>query len=105
MSLSLMTPRPFKFVALALLAFVPVLLPAQEGSAKEEERMAALGRNEGQQWYSPRTKVSVGFRFLNSGGRVDFSNLGSVPFFYAIVPASAGAVNRLYSNGQVLVDA
>lgn len=99
-----MTSRSFKLTALALVAAAPVLLPAQESTAKEEERMAALSRNEGQQWYSPRTKVSVGFRFLSSGGRVDFSNLGTVPFLYEPIPASAGEVSRFYSNGKIRAD-
>lgn len=101
-----MTSRLTQFAALALFVAAPVLVPAQDsGSAKEEERLAALGRNEADQWYSPRSRVTVGFRFLTSGGRVDFGKLGSVPFLHAIVPASAGAANRLYSNGQVLLDA
>lgn len=101
-----MTSRLTKYAALALFAAAPALLPAQDsGSAKEEERLAALGRNEADQWYSPRSRVTVGFRFLSNGGRVDFGNLGTVNFLHPIVPASSGAANRFYSNGQVTVDA
>jgi hypothetical protein len=99
-----MMSRSFPFAALALIAAAPALLPAQDSTAKEDARMAALSRNEGQLWYAPRSRITVGFRALNSGGRVDFGNLGNVPFVFDVIPASSGAVNRLYNTGQVLVD-
>lgn len=100
-----MIPRLLKTTAFALLAATPALLPAQaDTSAREDMRLDALSRNQGQ-WFSPRSKITVGFRMLNSGAKVDFGNLGSVGFMNPIVPASEGAVSRGYSNGAVLLDA
>jgi hypothetical protein len=99
-----MTQRFLKTSFVALLASLPALLPAQsEISGKEEERLEALARSEGE-WKAPKGKLSVSFRILNSGGKVDFTNLGTVPTTTSIVPASAGLVQRVYSNGTVRVD-
>ncbi len=97
-----MMPR-FRPVALALLAALPAFLNAQETSAKEEERMSQLARNDGM-WYTPKTRVSVGIRILDSGGKVSFGNLGTVPFIHEIIPASEGAVVRSYNDGQIGLD-
>ncbi len=94
----------FRSAALVLLAALPVVLTAQETSAKEEERMSQLARNDGM-WYTPKTRVSVGIRILDSGGKVEFGNLGSVPFLNEIIPATSGAVVRSYSDGEVRRDA
>jgi hypothetical protein len=99
-----MTLRLLKTASLTALLSLPVLLPAQtETSGKEDERLEALARSEGE-WYVPKTKVSVGFRMLNSGGQVDFKNLGSVPSIRNIAPISAGAVTRVYDNGRIFTD-
>ncbi len=105
MPFSLMTLRLLKTASLIALACVPALLPAQtETSGKEEERLEALARSQSE-WYVPKTKLSVGFRVLNSGGKVTFGHLGDVPSNRAAVPpASAGAVERQYSNGVVSID-
>lgn len=94
----------FRSVALVLLAAMPALLSAQETSAKEEERLSQLARNDGM-WYTPKTRVSVGIRILDSGGRVNFGNLGSVPMLNTIIPAAEGAVVRVYNDGEVRLDA
>ncbi|AOS45364.1 hypothetical protein Verru16b_02445 [Lacunisphaera limnophila] len=99
-----MIPRLLKPTALALLAALPALLPAQtDTTAREDMRMEDLSRNQGQ-WFSPRSKLTVGFRVLNSGATVDFGKLGGVSSLNPIVPASAGAVDRGYSNGSVILD-
>lgn len=69
----------------------------------EDERMQQIARQNEEEWAGPKSKVTVGFRVLNSGGTVNFSNLGSVPA-KVIAPASEGAVNRVYDNGYVLGD-
>lgn len=100
-----MIPRLLQTTVLALLAALPAHLSAQTNtSTREDMRMDALSRNQGQ-WFSPRSKITVGFRVLDSGGRVDFGNLGSVSFETPIIPASEGAVSRSYSNGAVMADA
>jgi hypothetical protein len=99
-----MTSRSLSFAALALIAAAPAVLPAQDTTAKEDARMAALSRNEGELWYRPRSRITVGFRVLKSDSRVDFKNLGTVESTFAIIPASEGAVNRFYTTGQVTVD-
>lgn len=101
MPLSDMIPRLLKPTAVLLfLATLPAGLNAQETSAREDMRLDSLSRNQGQ-WFSPRSKLTVAFRVLNSGAQVDFGGLGSVPFVNPIVPASEGAVTRGYSNGAV----
>ncbi len=98
-----MTLRPLlPFVAFTLLA-APVLLTAQTSSS-EEERLEKL-MSDSAQWYVPRTTVSIGFRMLSSGGKVNFGNLGSVPFEIDVPALSEGEVNRSYNNGAVLKDA
>ncbi|MDQ5980185.1 MAG: hypothetical protein QG602_3160 [Verrucomicrobiota bacterium] len=82
---------------------MPALLSAQETSAAEEDRMSQLSRSDGM-WYTPKTRVSVGLRILDSGGKVNFGNLGTVPFVHEIIPATDGAVVRNYSDGQVGLD-
>lgn len=104
MHFSPMTQRLLKTASLIALLSLPALLPAQtETSGKEDERLEALARSEGE-WYAPKTKISVGFRMLNSGGKVDFSNLGSVPTIRDIAPVSAGAAARVYDNGRIFPD-
>ncbi len=101
-----MTLRLLKTATLITLASLPAMLSAQaDTSGKEEERLAALSRAEGGEWYVPKTKISIGFRMLNSGGKVDFSNLGAVPTIRTIAPNSKGAVQRVYDNGTVFTDA
>jgi hypothetical protein len=97
-----MTKRSLQVAALFFVATLPAVLPAQETTGMEEERMKALtARNaEQEQWFGPRNKISIGFRFLTSGGHVDFGNLGAVPAKF-IAPASAGATTRVYDNGYV----
>ncbi len=101
-----MTLRSLKVPSLLLIAALPAFLSAQETTGMEEERMKALTeRNaEAEQWFGPRNKISVGFRFLTSGGHVDFGNLGAVPM-KEVAPASDGAVTRVYDNGYVSKDA
>lgn len=87
----------------ALVGF-PLSAFAQNISAKEEERLQAL-QSAGEQWFAPRNKTSIGFRLLNSGGKVEFKNLGSV-LARTITPASEEAnVNRVYDTGTVFADA
>ena len=97
-----MTLRPLlPLAALALIA-APVLLTAQTSSS-EEERLEKLMADSAQ-WYVPKTTVSIGFRMLNSGGKVAFGNLGSVAFDAEVAPLSAGLVDRVYDNGAVRAD-
>ncbi len=99
-----MIHRLLKPSATALLAVLAVLpLSAQETSAREDMRLDNLSRNQGQ-WFSPRSKLTIGFRMLDSGAAVDFGGLGSVPFANPIVPAAQGAAHRAYSNGAVGLD-
>ncbi len=100
-----MTPRSLQVAIALLLASLPALLPAQEISGMEEERMKALeARNaQAEQWFGPRNKVLVAFRLLSSGGRVDFGNLGAVQAKF-IAPASFGAIDRVYDTGSVSAD-
>lgn len=89
--------------ALALLAALPACLSAQEASAKEEERLNALARDD-MQWREPRNHITVGVRMLSAGGRIDFANLGER--VAAPVPGiAAGVVARNYDDGAVGVDA
>lgn len=88
-------------VALTLVA-APAVLTAQTSSS-EEERLEKLMADSAQ-WYVPRTTVSVGFRMLNSGGKVAFGNLGTVAFESEVAPISAGSVDRVYDNGAVRAD-
>lgn len=91
--------------ALAALVAAPVLAHAQaEISAAEEQRLEALAR-ENAEIYLPKSHVTVGFRVLNSGGRVNFGNLGSVAFDLTVKPISDGSVDRVYDNGSVHADA
>lgn len=104
MSISLMTLRLLKTASLIALVCAPAMLSAQsEISGKEEERLEALARSQGE-WVAPKSKLSVGFRILSSGGRVDFKNLGIVPARLSVAPASDGVVQRVYDNGAVGVD-
>jgi len=97
-----MTLRPLLPLAALTLIAAPVLLPAQTSSS-EEERLEKL-MSDSTQWYVPKTTVSVGFRMLNSGGKVAFGNLGSVAFDGDVAPISAGSVDRVYDNGAVRAD-
>ena len=98
-----MIPRSLSFASVLLLASLPATLLAQETSGREDERLETLAARTQKEWIGPRNKVSVGFRLLDSGGKVDFGNLGPVPA-KLIAPASAGAVNRVYDNGTVSAD-
>lgn len=98
-----MKQRSLSLASLLLLAGLPVLLPAQETTGIEDERMQELAKRQDEEWIGPKNKTSVGFRVLNSGGTVRFGNLGSIPA-KSVAPASAGAVNRVYDNGYVLAD-
>lgn len=101
-----MTLRSLRLVALASVAAVPALLPAQETSGKEDERMEALVKAENQalQWFGPRNKVSIGFRVLNSAGTVHFGNLGSVKARANPPTGTATNVDRVYDNGKISAD-
>lgn len=103
--ISHMPPRSLPVALFSLLASLPALLPAQETTGIEDERMQELmARNAAaEQWFGPRNKVSAGFRLLSSGGNVEFGNLGAVPA-RAFVPASAGNVTRTYDDGEVQAD-
>ena len=104
MPFSLMTLRSLKVISLLALLTAPALLIAQsETTGKEEERLEALARSQGE-WNTPKSKISVGFRVLSSGGRVDFKNLGIVPAIVAPAAASDGVVTRAYNNGAVTAD-
>lgn len=98
-----MTSRLFPIACLALLSALPGLLNAQETSAKEDERMNALMQQDFV-YREPRTRITVGVRMINSGGKVNFGNLGERTAA-AVAPASEGAVDRVYDNGTVFADA
>lgn len=101
-----MTLRSLKIIPLFVLGCLPALLPAQvETTGKEEERLEQLARSQGEWAAAPKSKLSVGFRVMSSGGQVDFQNLGAVPSSLTIAPASAGLVTREYHNGSVRADA
>ena len=107
MAFPFMTLRSLQFTTLLALTFSPILLFAQaEISSKEEERLEALAR-EDSEWYAPKNSLTVGFRVLGSGGKVQFGKLGVVPFNYAspvAVPLAGDGINRVYDNGYVNVD-
>ncbi len=98
-----MTHRSLQIASVLLLASLPMIGRAQETTGKEDERMENLAARNQQEWMGPRNKVDVGIRFLNSGGKVAFGNLGAIPA-KPIAPASAGAVDRVYDNGTVNAD-
>jgi hypothetical protein len=99
-----MTLRSFSKVCLLATAICPALLHAQsDTSAKEDERMDVLAREQGA-WAAPKHRFSVGVRILSSGAKVDFQNLGSVPSNFTISPVSEGLKNRSYTDGTVSVD-
>jgi len=100
-----MTLRPLKSLAALTLIFLPALLPAQTATSSSEEVRLEKLMADSAQWYVPRSKVSVGFRVLSSGGKVHFGNLGSVAFDATIAPITAGVVDRTYDNGSVNLDA
>jgi hypothetical protein len=102
MPFSFMTLRSLKFVTILSSIAVPALLLAQ-ASSSEEERLQRLMADSAQ-WYVPKSRVSIGFRVLSDGGKVNFGNLGSVAFNGEVAPLSAGAVDRLYDNGAVRAD-
>ena len=96
--------RSLKFTALLVLSAAPTLLFAQaEISSKEEERLAALAR-EDSEWYAPKNSLTVGFRVLGSGAGVHFGNLGIVNYNTTIAPASFGIGKRTYNDGYVDLD-
>lgn len=97
-----MTLRPFPKLAALILLGLPALVAAQESSS-EEERLQRL-MSDTSAWYVPQHRVSIGFRMLNSGGKVSFGNLGSVPFEITVPALSEGAVARSYNNGAVNTD-
>jgi len=103
MPLFSMYQRSLPLFALLALVSLPALLPAQETTGIEDERMQAIAARKEEEWFGPRNKVNIGFRVLNTGGTVGFSNLGAVPA-KIVAPASEGAVNRIYDNGDVLAD-
>lgn len=95
---------PSHALLLALVVSVfPVAVSAQQTSGIEEERMAALAARNERQWQGPRNKVSVSFHILDSGGTVNFNNLGTIPAGI-VPPISAGNVDRVYDNGTVHSD-
>ncbi len=97
--------RSLKFAVFSALLAGPAIMSAQnELSASEEQRLEALAREQAEV-YLPRNSVTVGFRVLSSGAKVNFSKLGSVDFNHPIAPLTAGAIARSYDNGQVLTDA
>ena len=104
MQLPFMTLRLLPTAAAITLLVAPLFLSAQEISASEEERLEALARADAEV-YTPKTTVTVGFRMLTSGGKVHFGNLGVVPVNTSIDSKSTAAVNRIYNNGFVDVDA
>lgn len=97
-----MNQRSLLFVSAFVLASAAALR-AQETSGIEDERMQALQARNERDWLGPRNKVSVGFRLLNSGGSVNFRNLGAVPA-KEVAAASAGNVTRQYDDGTVYAD-
>lgn len=103
MPIPFMSHCPLKSIAALALLTLPALLAAQTSSA-EEERLQRLMADSAQ-LYVPKNHVTVGFRMLSSGGKVNYGNLGAVAANVdPIAPASAGAVTRTYSNGQVGLD-
>lgn len=100
MSLFFMNQRSLSFASVLFLASLPVLLPAQETTGIEDERMQEIAKRQDEEWVGPKNRLNVGFRVLNSGGTVTFGNLGSVPAKF-IIPASEGVANRNYDNGYV----
>ena len=105
MEFPFMTLRSLQFTTLLALISTPVLLLAQaEISSKEEERLEALAREDAE-WYAPKNSLTVGFRVLGSGGKVQFGKLGSVPYNTSVaVPLAGDGVNRVYNNGFVNAD-
>lgn len=98
-----MSLRSCKSIATLALLALPALLAAQTSSA-EEERLQRLMADTAQ-LYVPKNHVSVGFHLLSSGGNVQYGNLGIVASNVSpVAPASAGAVTRIYNNGQVVTD-
>lgn len=98
-----MMPRLFPTACLALLSALPALMPAQETSAKEEERMNALLLQQDFGFREPRTRITVGVRMIDSGGKVSFGNLGERTASL-VAPAAEGNVDRVYDNGAVYAD-
>lgn len=83
------------FLTLLAAALSATWLNAAE---EEDEYSTELGF-----YANARNSLRFGFRLVG-GANVNFSNLGSVPFAAVIAPASAGEVDRTYSNGLVLKD-
>jgi hypothetical protein len=102
MPFPLMTLRSLKLITLLSSMALPAMLLAQ-ASSSEEERLERLMADSAQ-WYVPNKQITVGFRLLSAGGRVDYGNLGTVPLNVALRPLSEGEVSRGYNNGTVLVD-
>lgn len=99
-----MTLRSLKNVLLLSSLVLPALLSAQITNSSEEERLEKL-MTDSAQWYVPRSRVSIGFRMLQSGGKVNFGNLGTVAFDVEVPAISEGNVDRVYDNGAVRKDA
>lgn len=99
-----MSHCPLKSIAALALLMLPALLAAQTSSS-EEERLQKL-MADATQFYVPKNHVTIGFRMLSSGGKVQYGNLGSVAAnIPPVAPASDGAITRTYSNGRVSLDA
>ena len=99
-----MLHRLFKSIATLTLLALPALLAAQTSSS-EEERLQKL-MTDAALFYVPKNHVTVGYRMLSSGGRVQYGNLGTVAAnIPPVAPASDGAVTRTYNNGRVGLDA
>src|SRR5690242_6147461 len=100
MCISLMTLRSVRLVSFITLGCLPAFAFAQaDVTGKEEERLEQLARTQGEWAAPPKSKLSVGFRMLTSGGRIDFQNLGSVASGLVVPPATDGLVARSYLNG------
>jgi hypothetical protein len=98
-----MSLRPLQSALVISLLALPALLATQT-SSNEDERMVALTRADSADWYVPKNNLSIGFRVLSSGAKVNFSQLGVVPFDVTPAPASAGVAQRTYNNGAVYLD-
>ncbi|MDP2137062.1 MAG: hypothetical protein Q8J74_04340 [Candidatus Didemnitutus sp.] len=90
--------------ALSVVLVASVSLSAFAQNVEDEEKLERELGLPSDHWYVPKTTLRFGFRVLTSGVNVNFGNLGTVTSTRAIVPASAGDINRIYDNGAVALD-
>ncbi len=92
----------FRHVLPAASLAAALVVPTFAQTAADDENSRIDFDNPGLPVYTPKNKVTFGFRALSSGAAVNFGNLGSIPM-RPNTPAADGS-GRVYDNGVVATD-